>query len=60
MGGSSAARRYAGLFEERVLAKAAKGTQHSQSALGKGAGRVFCGYPFKPFFIALRVQGILS
>lgn len=58
MGGRSAARRYAGLFEERVVGKAAKRGVSAPKLLSRREPGAFCrGYPFKPFFASLRGQG---
>ena len=58
MGGRSAPRRYAGLFEERVVGKAAKRGVSVPKLLSRREPGAFCrGYPFKPFFASLRGQG---
>lgn len=61
MGGRSAPRRYAGLFEERAVGKAAKRGVSAPKLLSRREPGAFCrGYPFKPFFAPLREHGSRS
>lgn len=58
MGGRSAPRRYAGLFEERAVGKAAKRGGSAPKLLSRRDPGAFCRkHPFKPFFASLGVQG---
>lgn len=57
MGGRSAPRRYAGLFEERVVGKAAERQVSAPKLLLRKEPSAFrCGYPFKPCIVSPKGQ----